>query len=183
MAPDRFEVLIEAARQGSDAAWAEIFGDLAPVVLGYLRGSGIPDPEDVLGETFLQVARDVARFNGDWAGFRAWVFAVAHHRLIDARRRDTRRPVVLMPEPSESAAVSADIAEDSLARIGADEIKKVLGLLPDDQRAVLLLRVLGDLSIKQVAEVLGKRPGAIKQLQRRGLLAAREHLEQQGVTP
>ena len=71
---------------GDEAAWSEIWAELAPAVLGYLRGSNAPDPEDVLGETFLQVARDVNRFEGDWVAFRSWVFTVAHHRLIDARR-------------------------------------------------------------------------------------------------
>ena len=93
--------LLGLAREGDEGAWAEIFAELAPAVLGYLRANGAPDPDDVLSEAFLQVARDIASFEGEWADFRGWVFTIAHHRLIDARRHAARRPVELTPEPPE----------------------------------------------------------------------------------
>ena len=168
MTVDRFEGLIE----------------LSPAVLGYLRGSGAPDPEDVLSETFLQVARDVGGFEGDWQRFRGWAFTIAHHRLIDARRRSSRRPVDLMAEPPEPPGLPADdAAEQALAQIDREQVLQVLASLSADQRAVLLLRVIGDLSLEQVAEALGKRTGAVKQLQRRGLIAVRKTFTQKGVTP
>ena len=86
MSTERFTTLLAAARDGSEAAWQELYNGIAPVVLGYLRANGSPDPEDVLSEVFLQVARDIATFDGDERGFRSWVFTIAHHRLIDARR-------------------------------------------------------------------------------------------------
>ncbi|MGZ5323569.1 MAG: RNA polymerase sigma factor [Solirubrobacterales bacterium] len=183
MAPERFTVLLQAAREGSESAWSEIYGELAPAVLGYLRGNRAPDPEDVLGEAFLQVARDVGRFDGDWPAFRAWVFTIAHHRLIDARRRRARRPVELVAETPEPPVAGPDTAaEGALARIDAERVEAVLERLSPDQRAVLLLRVIGDLSLEQVAEILGKRTGAVKQLQRRGLAAAQRVLGREGVT-
>ena len=184
MAPDRFSGLIERARAGEEAAWSEIWSELAPAVLGYLRGSRAPDPEDALGETFLQVSRDLGRFQGGWDAFRSWVFTVAHHRLIDARRRAARRPadpVAQTPEPPGPPA--EDAADLALARIGELEVLGLLGSLPEDQREVLLLRIVADLSLEQVAEAMGKRTGAVKQLQRRGLIALRKALTEKGVTP
>jgi RNA polymerase sigma-70 factor, ECF subfamily len=182
MSPERFTPLLEAAREGDEAAWQEIYDDLAPVVLGYLRANGAPDPEDVLGEVFLQVARDIARFDGDERGFRSWVFTIAHHRLIDARRHSARRPVELSAEPPEPAVKAEDAADEALAKIGAEEVQRVLGTLSEDQRAVLLLRVIGDLSIEDVAKAVGKRPGAVKALQRRGLAAVKRELARKGVS-
>ncbi|HEY1358215.1 MAG TPA: RNA polymerase sigma factor [Thermoleophilaceae bacterium] len=176
MPPERFTSLLERARQGSEAAWRELYEGLAPVVLGYLRANNAPDPEDVLGEVFLQVARDIPSFEGEEAGFRSWVFTIAHHRLIDARRRSARRPVELSAEPPEPTGRADDAAEEALARIGVEEVHRVLALLSEDQRAVLLLRVLGDMSLEDVAKVVGKRPGAVKALQRRGLAAAKREL-------
>jgi RNA polymerase sigma-70 factor (ECF subfamily) len=75
-----------------------------------------------------------------------------------------------------------DAAEQALARISAERVHEVLAELSEDQRAVLLLRIIGDLSLEQVAEALGKRTGAIKQLQRRGLIAVRKELGPEGVT-
>jgi RNA polymerase sigma factor (sigma-70 family) len=175
--------LIEAAREGDEGAWSQIFGELAPPVLGYLRASRAPDPEDTLGETFLQAARDLPSFEGEWRAFRGWVFAIAHHRLLDARRHAARRPTELVAEPPEPRTEPLpDTAEEALARISSREVRRLLGMLTEDQRSVLLLRILGDLSIEQAARALNKRPGAIKQLQRRGLAAVRRELEARGVT-
>jgi RNA polymerase sigma-70 factor, ECF subfamily len=182
MSPDRFTSLLGAAREGSEAAWQEIYDDLAPVVLGYLRANNSPDPEDVLSEVFLQVARDIPRFDGDQGGFRSWVFTIAHHRLIDARRHSARRPVELSAEPPEPGGRADDAAQEALAKIGTDEVQRLLGKLSEDQRAVLLLRVIGDLSIEDVAKAVGKRPGAVKALQRRGLAAVKRELARKGVT-
>ena len=176
MSPERFTTLLAAARQGSEAAWRDLYDGLAPVVLGYLRANNAPDPEDVLSEVFLQVARDIATFEGEEPGFRSWVFTIAHHRLIDARRHAARRPVDLSPEPPEPRARADDAADEALARIGVEEVHRVLAALSDDQRAVLLLRLLADMSVEDVARTVGKRPGAVKALQRRGLAAVKREL-------
>src|SRR5688572_7841835 len=137
-----FSTLLEAAREGSEPAWTTIYRRLAPSVLGYLRSNDAPDPEDVLSEAFLQVARDLPRFNGNARQFRAWVFTIVHHRLLDARRADVRRPVDPMPEPPEPAAApQSDAAEEALGRIGLENVQRVLAELSPDQRSVLLLRV------------------------------------------
>jgi len=67
-------------------------------------------------------------------------------------------------------------------RIGTEEVHRVLAALSPDQRAVLLLRILGDLSVKDTAAALGKREGAVKQLQRRGLAAVKRELAKGAVT-
>ena len=59
----------------------------------------------------------------------------------------------------------------------------LLGTLSPDQRDVLLLRIIGDLSVDRVAEVLGKTPGAVKALQHRGLTQLRKTVVEEGVTP
>jgi RNA polymerase sigma factor (sigma-70 family) len=182
VAGDRFARRLSQARDGDEAAWTEIFAELAPVVLGYLRANGAPDPEDVLSESFLQVARDIGRFEGDQDSFRAWVFTITHHRMIDARRRSARRPVEFTSEPPEPSGRADDAAEEALARIGLERVQEVLAGLSDEQREVLLLRVVGDLSIDSVARAMDKRPGAVKALQRRGLAAIKRELARKGVT-
>jgi RNA polymerase sigma-70 factor (ECF subfamily) len=179
---ERFSGLLAAAKEGDERAWKELFDGLAPAVLGYLRANGAPDPEDVLGETFLQVARDIAGFEGEEAGFRSWVFTIAHHRLIDARRRSARRPVELSPEPPEPEEPADDAAEEALAHIGTERVQSILAALSEDQRAVLLLRFVADMSVEDVAKAVGKRPGAVKALQRRGLAAVKRLLTRKGVS-
>jgi RNA polymerase sigma-70 factor (ECF subfamily) len=181
MAEGRFTALLEAARAGDEAAWSELYRSLSPAILGYMRANRAPDPEDATSEVFLQVARDLGRFEGDERSFRSWAFTIAHHRLIDARRHTARRPsdpVAEPPEPDPSAGTDAE--QEALARIGSEEVHRVLALLSPDQRAVLLLRVVGDQTVAEVAKALGKRQGAVKQLQRRGLAAVKRELKREG---
>jgi RNA polymerase sigma factor (sigma-70 family) len=179
---DRFGALLDAARRGDESAWTTIYRDLAPAVLGYLRVNRAPEPDDILSEVFLQVARDLARFEGDERSFRSWVFAIAHHRMLDARRSAARRPVEPVAEPPEPAEPLDDASEKALARLAEERVHGLLAELSPDQRAVLLLRILGDLTVDDVARALGKRPGAVKALQRRGLATLRRALRKGSVT-
>jgi RNA polymerase sigma factor (sigma-70 family) len=184
-----FQELLAAARRGADSAWREIYAELSPAVLGYLRGRGAAEPDDLTGEVFLQVVRDLERFEGDWRGFRAWVLAIAHHRLLDEARRRSRRPIDPVPDPADAPdrEPAEDVADDIpvgvASRLGLERTTELLADLSPDQRSVILLRVVADLSLEEVGRVLGKRPGAVKQLQRRGLLQLRRRLEREGVAP
>ncbi|MFU8842082.1 MAG: RNA polymerase sigma factor [Nitriliruptoraceae bacterium] len=171
---------LEAARAGDALAWSHLYHELAPLVLGYLRGQRLPDAEDVAGEVMLEVVRDLGRFAGDAAGLRSWVLSVAHHRLLDARRRAQRRPVTAAAPAPESHHVATEIGpeESTIASEGLARLQPALAALTEDQRTVLLLRVVGDLSIADVARITGKRPGAVKQLQRRAAASMRRTLDE-----
>ncbi len=176
-----FETVLAAARTGAEWAWETIYRELSPPVLGYLRGRGALEPEDLVGEVFLQVVRDLERFDGAEAEFRAWVFTIAHHRLLDDRRGRGRRPVEPLPTDALPEKATTDSEDEVLARLGDEEVRRLLSSLSDDQQSVLLLRVLGDLTVEEVARAVGKRPGTVKALQRRGLAAIKRELTRQGV--
>src|SRR3954454_16255137 len=95
-----------------------IYRDLAPAVLGYLRGSGAAEPEDLLGDVFVAVIRGLPDCGDEPVALRRWVVTVAHHGLVDERRRaSTRaRDVTLDSQPEPPAN---DCYEDVLNRISA----------------------------------------------------------------
>ncbi|MEA2155440.1 MAG: polymerase sigma-70 factor, subfamily [Solirubrobacteraceae bacterium] len=170
MAPaDPFEDVLLGARAGAEWAWTRIHGELSPKLVGYLRAQGAADPEDVAGEVFLQVVRGLHGFSGGEREFHAWVFTIAHRRLTDDRRRRRRRPVEVTSDQPETAG-GGDLHEEVVARIADASVRAAIDELPPDQRSVLLLRIIGDLTIEEIARAVGKRPGAVKALQRRGLL-------------
>lgn len=178
-----FDEILTGARAGGDWAWEAIYRDLAPPVLGYLRARGARDPEDLAGEVFLQLVRDLSRFHGDERQFRAWAFTVAHHRLIDDQRYRGRRPIEEeLNELVEPYDPAADIEQQVLGRLSRMDLNRIIGRLSQSQQSVILLRVLGDLTIEEVARVLGKRSGAVKALQRRALAAIKRELSREGVT-
>jgi RNA polymerase sigma factor (sigma-70 family) len=175
-----FEGQLAAARRGDAEAWSELYQDVAPLVVGYLRAQRLSDPEDVAGEVLLELVRGFERFEGDARGFRSWVLTIAHHRLLDARRREHRRPRLVAADAHDETAANDDVEAESLSTVALAELGPALGSLTDDQRTVLLLRVVGDRSIAEVADLLGKGPSAVKQLQRRAAGALRRALETGG---
>jgi RNA polymerase sigma-70 factor (ECF subfamily) len=180
---ESFSEVLLAARTGAEWAWTILYGEFAPSVLGYLRARRAPEAEDLLGEVFLQLVRDLSGFEGDERDFRAWAFTVAHHRLLDDQRSRRRRPVEPAPDAViERRAALGDVEEEALEQLGAQEVRRIIGGLSADQQSVLLLRILGGLTVAEVARTLGKRPGAIKALQRRGLAAIERDLSRRGVT-
>lgn len=181
MLGDTFPTVLAAAREGAEWAWAQLYRELAPSVLGYLRARGAAEPEDVAGEVFLQVVRDLPRFEGGESDFRSWVFTIAHHRLIDDARRSARRPVEPAAEVSEWQASAEDAEEGVTRALASERVIRILGELAPDQRDVLLLRVVGGLTVSEVASTVGKSEGAVKALQRRGLAQVKKALAAEGV--
>jgi RNA polymerase sigma factor (sigma-70 family) len=172
----QFDAVLTAARDGAPWALERMFTALAPAVTGYLRVQGSAEPEDLTSEVFVAILRNLGTFHGNEAGFRSWVFTIAHRRLLDERRRRNRRPP---PEPLTDGtdaltppSPATDDVEEAIDRsLGAERVRALCERLVPDQRDVLLLRLLGDLSIEQIAGTLGKSKGAVKALQRRGLAA------------
>ena len=153
---------------------AELYLRLAPAVLGYLRAQHAPEPEDLLGEVFLQVARDLPRFDGDDDAVRRWVFTIAHHRLVDDGRRRRARPRLAGFEPADApdpATVDGPGSPDPALRAA-------LGSLTAEQREVVGLRFVADLSLEDVAAVTGRSVHAVKALQQRALANLRRTISQ-----
>jgi len=182
MLGENFPQTLEAARTGAEWAWAAMYRDLAPSVTGYLRSRRAHEPEDLTGEVFLQVVRDLPRFQGGERDFRAWVFVIAHHRLLDESRRVARRPVDLEPDGPTLASDAEDVETRVIESTATTSVRRVIDRLPADQRNVLLLRILGDLTVEEVAQAVGKSSGAVKALQRRGLTAIKQAIAKEDVS-
>jgi RNA polymerase sigma-70 factor (ECF subfamily) len=177
----QFDTVLAAARLGEPAAMERIFTTLAPVVAGYLRVQGSVEPDDLTSDVFLGVLRNLDGFEGGEGEFRSWVFTIAHRRLLDERRRLARRPRAepLSEAPEMIATDDVELAVDR--SMATQTVRSLCDRLVPDQRAVLLLRLVGQLTVDEVAASLGKTPGAVKALQRRAFTAIARLLEREGV--
>jgi RNA polymerase sigma-70 factor (ECF subfamily) len=179
-----FEEVLTSAQAGFSSAFEVLFAQLAKPLAAFFRAQGAADPAGSTNDVLLRVFRGIDRFEGDEDGFRAWVFTIARNSLVDERRRARRRVQTTSMEPTDDLLPESPASEQgALARLGdADAVRAIESLVPD-QREVLLLRIVADLTVDQVAQVVGKRPGAVKALQRRGLAALRRRLGREGVPP
>ena len=75
-----------------------------------------------------------------------------------------------------------DVEDDALRSVATQRVATILRGLTSDQREVLVLRLLDGLTIEEISRVLGKRPGAVKALQARGLEAIRREIRARAVT-
>jgi len=186
--PDRslrasFPRVLAAACAGGEWAWRELYEAVAPQLTRYLRARGVPDPDDVVGETFVKVVRYIEGFEGDEVAFRAWVFTIGRNLVVDDLRKRSRRPVdIATDEQLVRAAPSGDAEDDAMRGLATAHVEEVLAHLSVDQRDVLLLRILGGFSIGEITLVVGKKEGAVKMLQARGLAAIRRQISAGAVT-
>lgn len=180
---EHYDQVLARARAGDEQAWVELYDSLAPQVLGYLRSRGAAEPEEVLGATFLDVTRGIERFEGTNLNFRSWVFVVATSRLRDERRRLTRRPTDPLDDGVEEHVVSrSDVEGDVEVAMAQREVERLLEGLTSEQRIVVQLRVFGELTSQEVADIIDKPVGAVKALYRRGLGGLRRQLDHEAAS-
>ncbi len=167
------EALIKA-RTGDEAGFLVLWDALQPRLLRYLQVIGCDDVDDVAGETWLQVVRDLAKFKKDNADeFRAWVFTIARHRAIDAARsRQRLRDKVLGADPfaaTVTVTMASPVEDEALAQLSTRQAVALVAQLPRDQAEVVALRVIAGLDTGNVARLLRKSPGAVRVALHRGL--------------
>lgn len=161
------DALLDRARLGDEDAFAELFRELQPRVLRYLRMRCGDAWQDVASETWLRVIRDLHRFDGDAASFTAWLFTIARHRAVDAVRAARRRPQPTADYRDGPSHV--DVAETVVGAFGLCELRSMLDQLPADQAEAVVLRHAAGLDIATVARLLGKSPTAVRVNSHRGL--------------
>jgi RNA polymerase sigma factor (sigma-70 family) len=111
------------------------------------------------------------------------MFVIAHRRLIDERRRASRRPAQTHWDAAPvSATVGGDVEREAIEFLATEEILRAFDQLTDDQRNVLALRIIGGFTLEETASMVGKRIGAVKALQRRALQALAGFISRAGVT-
>ncbi len=169
--------VVERAREGDPEAFRVLYRDIQPRLLRYLHALAGQDAEDIAAETWLQITRDLPGFTGDYDHFRGWAATIARHRALDHLRRTARRPPQLTVPADDLAAWPAtdDTAQCAIDALATDAALALIATLPPDQAEAVLLRAVLGLDARTAAQVLGKRPGAIRTAAYRGLRTLAQH--------
>jgi RNA polymerase sigma-70 factor (ECF subfamily) len=161
---------LEAARRGEEWGVTLLYRALNPAVLRYLEHQAREVADDLAAETWVAAVRGLSGFQGSSSDFRVWLFTVARNRVVDHRRRQGRRPTISALDQDVDAPGPIDVA---LQAIDALSVRQAMALLvrelPKAQAEVIVLRVLADLSVEEVAQITGRSAGSVRVLQHRGL--------------
>jgi RNA polymerase sigma-70 factor, ECF subfamily len=168
--------LIMQVRAGDQAAFAQLYERYAAAIYRYIyyRVGEVELAEDLRSEVFMRMFEDLDRYEDRGWPLSAWLYRIAHDRTIDTvRRRKSRTHVPLEDWEGVSEGPEAVLA----SKLDREEILQLLEKLTDEQRQVIRLRFMADLSIQEVAERIGRSEGAVKALQHRGIQSLARMME------
>lgn len=164
------EEVIRRAQAGDADALGRLWREYHHLVLRYFRGKQVADPEDLASTVWLEVATGLHRFEGGEHDFRRWLFTIAARRRIDDIRSSKRRQTHQEHHRPRHEDLTSPSAGDEAVRSQAlDRAIELLGDLPPDQREAVMLRVIADLNVSEVAAIMGRREGSVRVLVHRGL--------------
>jgi RNA polymerase sigma-70 factor (ECF subfamily) len=160
--------LVLRAKAGDPGAFTAIYERYSAAIYRYIyfRVGEAELAEDLQAEVFLRMLEGIQRYEDRGWPISAWLYRIAHDRTIDTLRRRHKRQQV----PLEEWTGTCDGPDSDVeVRLDHEELKRMLEELTDDQRQVIYLRFMADMSVQEVAKKLGRTEGSVKALQHRGI--------------
>lgn len=173
--------LLRQAQRGDAEAFAHLYRHNVQAIFRYIvhRVSDNALAEDLTADVFIKALEALPNYRDQGKPFIAWLYRIAHARVIDHYRRTSRRPAESDVEDEPLADVpNMDAA--MLRRQAAYALRTAIADLTDDQQQVVILRFIEGYRIEAVAQMMGKQPNAIKALQFRALRTLASRLERAG---
>jgi RNA polymerase sigma-70 factor, ECF subfamily len=169
-----FAEILRRARAFDEEAMTQLYRRFLPVVYRFIitRVADVPTAEDLTSDTFYAVIEHIGDTRAeDELTFAAWTLGIARNQVASYFRRQRARPVTRLDEPEQENLVASD--DDPLSVITARErlaeVAEALNQLTEDQRTVVLYRIILGYSAEDVGVLLKKQPGAVRALQFRAL--------------
>lgn len=172
---ERLDAVVAEAVAGNRDALREVLETIRPIVVRYCRArigaterSGL-SADDVAQEVCLAAITALPRYKDQGRPFLAFVYGIAAHKIADAHRaasRNRSEPTDVVPERFSSEAGPEQLAINAES---SERMNKLLAVLPEKQREILILRVVVGMSAEETAEAVGSTAGAVRVAQHRAL--------------
>jgi RNA polymerase sigma-70 factor (ECF subfamily) len=174
--------LLQRTQRGDSEAFAHLYRENVQAIFRYIyhRVGDAQLAEDLTGDVFTRALRSVAVYRDQGKPFVAWLYRIAHARVVDHYRRTDRRGVDSDLEDEEPTPVNADLDQGILRRQAANALRTAMAGLTEEQQQVVILRFVEGQRIEAVAQIMGKNANAIKALQHRALRSLATRLERAG---
>lgn len=175
---DKENRLILQAKQGDKRAVGELYNRHVDAIYRYIWPRVRDDTvaEDLTAQVFLKALEGLPAYEPSGRPFLAWLYRIAYARIVDHWRKQERRATL----PLEDTVPAREPRPGELLEAEEDWVTAVdlIAQLTDDQQEVLMLRFIGEMSLAEVAETVGKTLGATKALQHRALASLARLLEE-----
>jgi len=179
---DGLDESVAAAVEGEPQAVERLLASIRPLVVRYCRARvgrqerSFASADDVAQEVCLAVLTALPTYRDQGRPFLAFVYGIAQHKVADAHRANARNraePVAEVPDEAENG-----IGPEQHALQGElnKRMTRLLEVLPDKQREIVVLRVVVGLSAEEAADAVGSTPGAVRVAQHRALARLRKVL-------
>ena len=175
--------LVRRAQCGDREAFSELYALYCSKVYAYVLrhvNSEVEVAQDLTADVFVKAMEHVGTYRFQDVPFSAWLYRIAHNRVIDHYRRAPKlRPVSFEEEPLAKKATSLDIS----LLLSRKVLHDAICLLTPEQRDVIVLRLIRNQSVAETARALRRSEDAVKQLQRRALAALERILQTPSLAP
>ncbi len=174
------QVLVRRAQAKDKTAFGELYELFCPKIYGYIAyhlNGRTEAAEDLTEEVFMKALQNLGSFQFREVPFSSWLYRIAHNHLIDYIRSSKRHQSVTLDD-AEHLLFERDRLDGRLDR---DLLSAALAKITDEQRQIVLMRVVQGLTIAETAKAVGKSEDSIKQLQSRGLKALKRVMGPQEV--
>lgn len=164
--------LIARAKDGDRDAFGELYAEYFTPIWRYIfyRVRSREETEDIVQNIFIKAFQSVGRFEQQKVDPLAYFYTIARNTLIDHWRKKKDVPI-------EHAALIRDNDADPHELVSQMESRTIaqraIAKLEGDQREVIVLRFINDLSVRETAHIMGKSEAAVRQMQLRALRALR----------
>jgi RNA polymerase sigma-70 factor (ECF subfamily) len=170
------ESLVRRAQQRDPAALTQLYEENFDKIYRYivLKIGDRTEAEDMTQQVFLNALKSISSFRWKGMPFSAWLFRIAHNQVVDYYRKKSKHATVPLEE--SLAAGDSDPSQAAERKVEIEQLALATKGLTKAQQEVISLRFAGELSIAEVARVMGRSEGAVKALQHSAIGALRRAL-------
>ena len=170
------ESLVRRAQQRDEEAFTQLYEANFDKIYRYvaLRIGNKTEAEDMTQQVFLNALQSLPSFKWRGISFSAWLFRIAHNKVVDYLRKKTKQATALLDESMVNSDSNPQLVAEH--KLDIEQLVSATKRLTETQREVISLRFAGELTITQVAKVMGKSQGAVKALQHSAIVALRKAL-------
>ncbi len=171
------EGLVRRAQQHDQQALTQLYEENFDRIYRYvvLKIGDRTEAEDITQQVFLKAIKSISSFRWRGTSFSAWLYRIAHNQIVDYYRKKTKMAAVPLDESLPISGGSDPKLEAEL-NLDIEQVAVATRRLTKAQQEVISLRFTSEMSIAEVAKIMGKSEGAVKALQHSAIVSLRRVL-------